>query len=303
TGYFDDSCDIPPEAVIEHVLSEGKETMEGVVEMEDGCLVRVAEAEDPDTVIPEVNIEVEEKEEELGRGKRVRIASSRLNSKDWEWTNDRDVSDEDGGQKKRRKLLKKILKAIAPGILDNLGIAEIVYLYLDIRIEIASSSAKEEICSLVTKFAIEVVRCARNRFKGDGCKGVQSDGRSAWNKIELLVKIIVRKKLEIVTISHSQLIHDERRQSHHSSLVLVLTVSGNLESPHPIQSVCEKRTYTSSTRPSMELHRAPDVYLALDKYLSGAMLATTIRDLQNSWIKFVPLESGAWGKMSQERLE
>lgn len=57
--------------------------MAGVFEQEDGCLARLAEAEDPDTEVPEV-IEVAEKKEELGHGKRVRTSTSRLHSKDWE---------------------------------------------------------------------------------------------------------------------------------------------------------------------------------------------------------------------------
>lgn len=106
TGYFDDSCDVPLGAVIEHVISEGKDAVAGVVEQEDGTLARLAQAEDPDAEVPEV-VEGDEKKEELRRGKRVRTLTSRLQSKDWEWTHDMDVSNDDEGKKKRRKKLSK----------------------------------------------------------------------------------------------------------------------------------------------------------------------------------------------------
>ncbi|KAJ3980044.1 hypothetical protein F5890DRAFT_1543780, partial [Lentinula detonsa] len=107
TGDFDDSCDVPIEALVEHVISEGKESLEGVLELEDGSLARVADVEDPDAEIPAVQDEepAEEKQlegpKELGQGKRQRIASSKLNSKDWEYTRDEDVEDE--GKKRLRK--------------------------------------------------------------------------------------------------------------------------------------------------------------------------------------------------------
>lgn len=101
TGNFEDSCDVPIKAMIEHIVSEGKEVLEGVVEEENGGLVRIAEAEDPDIPL-EINPEV--KSEELGRGKRNRTSTARLHDKDWVYTKDDDVPDvEEGGSKKKRR--------------------------------------------------------------------------------------------------------------------------------------------------------------------------------------------------------
>ncbi|KAE9402388.1 hypothetical protein BT96DRAFT_937193 [Gymnopus androsaceus JB14] len=87
TGNFDDSCDIPLGAVIEHVLLEGKETIAGVVEQED-------EAEDPDAEVPVV-MEVKEKEE------------GQMLGHDWEWTNNNNVSGDEGMKKRRKKMGKR----------------------------------------------------------------------------------------------------------------------------------------------------------------------------------------------------
>lgn len=98
TGYFEDLFNIPVDAVIEYVVSEGKKDIPGLVEEMDGTLVRIAEAEDPD-IVPEV---AEVEPEDLGRGKRNCIAS-RLYTKDWEYTNDRDVNVE---TKRKRSTMK-----------------------------------------------------------------------------------------------------------------------------------------------------------------------------------------------------
>lgn len=102
TGDFDDSCDVPIGAVIEHVMSEGKEPVEGIVELEDGGLTRLAEAEDRNIEAPEVAKVEEEKEVELGRGKRAHTSTKRLHEKDWLYTYDEDVVDE-GVKKKRQR--------------------------------------------------------------------------------------------------------------------------------------------------------------------------------------------------------
>lgn len=105
----DDSCDVPIEAVVEHVVFKGKAPIEGVVELEDGGLVRVVETKDPDIKVPEDSEEerAEEPEEkveepELRRGKRARTSIRRLHDKDWEYTHAVNVPDEPGQKKQCR---------------------------------------------------------------------------------------------------------------------------------------------------------------------------------------------------------
>ncbi|KAJ3992785.1 hypothetical protein F5050DRAFT_1715021 [Lentinula boryana] len=93
TGYFNDSCNIPVDAIVEHIINEGNEEITGLVEQEDGTLERIAEIEDPEVdpaTIEAVTVEkAQETSEELdlGRGKQTRI-STKLYSKDWVYTED-----------------------------------------------------------------------------------------------------------------------------------------------------------------------------------------------------------------------
>lgn len=102
TGYFDDSCDVPILDLIEHVISEGKGNVDGIVEQEDGTLVRLADAEDPDVEVVEAPVK------ELGRGKRNRIAT-RLYNKDWEYTEDTPDSNDEGKRLRKKKKKKAAL--------------------------------------------------------------------------------------------------------------------------------------------------------------------------------------------------
>ena len=54
---------------------------------------------------------------ELGRGKRQRIASSKLNSKDWEYTRDEDVKDEGKKRPRKKKAVKWVDRQRMHGVL------------------------------------------------------------------------------------------------------------------------------------------------------------------------------------------
>ncbi|KAJ3991271.1 hypothetical protein F5050DRAFT_1812732 [Lentinula boryana] len=105
TGCFDDSCDIPIGAIVDYVVSEGKDISKGVVEGVNGKITRTAEAEDPDVEAPAVVAEGQEETKEMGRGKQVRKLTARMMSKDWEFTADLDIASAEVGssQKKRKK--------------------------------------------------------------------------------------------------------------------------------------------------------------------------------------------------------
>lgn len=107
TGDFDDSCDVPLEIMIEYVVAEGKEVLDGLAVNEQGGLERTGDAENSDITVGEDGLaDVPEagssaQAEELGRGKRIRSRPAWQN-KDWVFTRDTDVK-KDGGRNARKK--------------------------------------------------------------------------------------------------------------------------------------------------------------------------------------------------------
>lgn len=85
---YDDSCDVPIEAVAQHIINDGQE-IDGVHVNEDGSLERAADVEDPEREVSE----------DLGRGKRRKRASMWY-GKDWKFTRDDEVVRE---EKKERR--------------------------------------------------------------------------------------------------------------------------------------------------------------------------------------------------------
>ncbi|THU86688.1 hypothetical protein K435DRAFT_804908 [Dendrothele bispora CBS 962.96] len=86
-GTYNDSCDVPVEDVIEHIITEGAEEIDGLVAGEDGSLMRLAEVEDPDAEVPDVCTLENPQPEELGRGKQLK-KPSKLWEKDWVYNED-----------------------------------------------------------------------------------------------------------------------------------------------------------------------------------------------------------------------
>ncbi|KAE9389603.1 hypothetical protein BT96DRAFT_1003074 [Gymnopus androsaceus JB14] len=94
TGDFDNSCDVPVEVMIEHVISEGKKDIVGLA-VNEGGLKHTADAEDPDIKVPVLKEDEVEKLPEAGpslphavelrRGKQDRKALT-WQTKDWVFT-------------------------------------------------------------------------------------------------------------------------------------------------------------------------------------------------------------------------
>lgn len=77
---INDSCDVPIDVIVEHIITEGQSEIDGLVVDERGNLARSTEAEKMDA-------DTERPAEHLGRGKRTKT-TSRWYGKDWEFHGD-----------------------------------------------------------------------------------------------------------------------------------------------------------------------------------------------------------------------